>query len=176
MFDFTKWTNENTLSFITTAFAVIGGFFAYIQWRKSVKLRCSEFINQIIEKLRFDKDMAEALYLIDYKQNWYNADFHGGSNEEFLIDKLLSYMSYVCYLIKTNNITKKEVKILDYELHRICECRSIQAYLWNLYWWSKSRNSVCSFQYLIDYGIERDIISSVDFKKDGEMFIKYLNF
>ena len=176
MFDFSKWTNENALHLTTISFAVLGGFFAYIQWRKSVKLKCSEFINQIIEKLRFDKDMAEAIYLIDYKENWYDESFHGGSNEEFLIDKLLSYLSYICYLIKTNNITKKEVQILDYELHRACECWSIQAYLWNLNWWSKSRNSVCSFQYLIDYGITNNIICYADFKKDSKKFPKHLNF
>jgi len=176
MFDFSKWTNDNTLSLITLGFAVLGGFFAYIQWRKSINLKCSEFINQIIEKLRFDKDMAKALYLIDYKENWYNENFHGGNDQEFLIDKLLSYLSYICYLIKSKNITRKEIKILDYELHRACECLSVQAYLWNLYWWSKQKNSVCSFQYLIDYGLTQNIILKTDFKKDSEIFPKHLNF
>ena len=176
MFDFSSWTNENTLTLVTITIAVLGAFFAYVQWRKSIKLRCSEFINQILEKLRFDKDMAQALYMIDYKENWYDEKFHGGSNEEFLIDKLLSYLSYICYLIETNNITKKEFQILEYELRRCCECRSVQAYLWNLHWWSKSRNSICSFQYLIDYGISRKIIPKEEFGIHSGRFPKYLSF
>jgi len=113
MFDFTMWTNENTLSIITISVAVLGGVFAYIQWRKSVKLRCSEFINQIIEKLRFDKEMVKAVYLIDYNEDWYSEDFHGGGDNEYLVDRLLSYLSYICYLIRSSNITKAEVQILD---------------------------------------------------------------
>jgi len=176
MFDFSTRTNENTLSFITIFFVVLGGVFAYMQWRKSIKLKCSEFINQIIEKLRFDKEMVKAIYLIDYNQDWYNENFHGGGDNEFLVDRLLSYLSYICYLIKSGNITKAEVQILDYELRRACECWSVQAYLWNLYWWSKSRNSICSFQYLIDYGLSHKIIAKDNFKQGSGKFPKYLNF
>ena len=175
MFDFTKWTNDNILSLITLVFAVVGGVFAYMQWRKSTKLKCAEFINEIMKMLRFDKEMGKALYLIDYNHDWYDEDFHGGGENEFLIDKLLSYLSYICYLIKSHNITKAEVQILDYELRRACECKSVQAYLWNLYWWSISRNSICSFQYLIDYGLSHNIIAKEDFQQNSRKYPKHLN-
>ena len=176
MIDLSTWTNENSLSLITILFAVLGGVFAYAQWRKSIRLRRSEFINQIIEKLRFDEDMVKAVYLIDYNDDWYHERFHDESQEEILIDKLFSYLTYICYLIETKNITKREFQIFDYELRSACECPSTQAYLWNLYWFSKSRNSICPFQYLIDYGITHNIISIEDFRKESGKYDQNLDF
>jgi len=176
MFDFTIWTNENSLSLITIVLAVVGGVFAFFQWHKSVKLKHAEFLNQIIEKIRFDEKMAEAIYLIDYNQFWYNESFHGSTDKEPLVDKLLSYLDYICYLIETHNIAKVEKKVLVYEIQRACESRSCQAYLWNLNWWSESRKTVCSFQHLIDYGLSNDIINKGDFKIDSGKYPRYLNF
>jgi len=176
MFDFTSWTNDNTLSLITIILAAFGGLFAYLQWRKSVKLKRAEFLNQIIEKIRFDDEISKALYLIDYNQSWYDENFHGGSENEFLMDKLLSYLDYICYLIESHNIAKSEEKVLDYDIKRACENWSCQAYLWNLYWWAKSRQSTCSFQHLIDYGLSNNIIPEYNFTIDSGKYPKYLNF
>jgi hypothetical protein len=176
MFDLTTWTNENSLALITILVAAFGGAFAYLQWRKSVKLRHAEFLNQIIEKLRFNDELSKAIYLVDYNQNWYGEGFHGGSDNECLVDKLLSYIDYICYLIESHNITKSEKLVLVYEIHRVCENWSCQAYLWNLHWWSKSRNSTCSFQHLIDYGLSNGIIKKENFRIDSEQYPKYLNF
>ena len=82
MFDFATWTNDNSLALMTIIVAVFGGIFAYLQWRKSVKLKRAEFLNQIIEKLRFNDEMTRAIYLIDYNQDWYGEGFHGGSENE----------------------------------------------------------------------------------------------
>ncbi len=118
--------------------------------------------------------MTKTVYFIDYNQDWYNVNF-SGSEKEFPIDRLLSYLSYICYLIESGIITKAEVNILDYELRRVCQSHSVQGYLWDLHWWSKSRGSICPFQYLIDYGLSQNIINQDDFKIDSDKYPKYLN-
>ena len=147
-----------------------------MQWKKTVDLQRAKFIEQIIEKLRFDKDMSKALYIVEYTQNWYDDKFHGGSEKEFLIDKLLSYLTYICYLLETKHISKSETKILVYELSRVFASYSIRAYLWNLYCFTTKHETICTFQYLIDYGIKHKQLEKNDFNKDCKKYPKYLNF
>ena len=127
------WLETNWFSLFSIIALGIGGIFALIQWHKSIQLKRSEFINQIIEKLRFNNEIVKAMYLVDYDQTWYDENFHGASEKEYVIDKLLSYLSYICYLIKEHHLKKKESSILEYELRRACESWSVQAYLYNLY-------------------------------------------
>lgn len=173
-----RWFSENWFPLLSILAIVIGGVFAFLQWNKSVKLRRSEFINQIIEKLRFNKDMAETMYLFDYDDDiWYDDTFHRGGDIEFKIDKLLSYLSYICYLINTHHVTKKESSILEYELQRACKSFQVQSYLFNIYHFSKGGNSTCSFQYLIDYGFKEKIIEKEEFlNRNSRKYPKRINF
>ena len=153
------------------------GFFALFQWNSAKKLRRAEFIDKILSQTRFNKDMAKTMYIIDYDHYWYTEDFHNSSsNFEFQVDKLLSYMDYICYLFYMKNISDKEFNILKYELNRICISPSVQAYLWNLYHFSKKMKTNCSFMYIIDYGIKHKIMKN-DFKNNYyDLYNKYLNF
>ena len=164
---------ENWLTLTSLGFAAIGGGFIYWQWLKSVKIRRAEFINQIIEKLRFDKELTAITYIVDYQQDWYNNSFHN-SDLECSIDKLFSYVDYICYLKTTRNISDTEFKIFQYEIHRICVSYSSKVYLWNLYHFSKRNNTTCSFQYLIDYGIYCKLFPK-DFKSNKSLYHKTLN-
>jgi hypothetical protein len=155
-----------------------GGIFALFQLNFSEKLKKAEFLDKIINIIRFDKENAETMYIIDYESGWYKEEFHHSDNDdlEWKIDKLLSYCDYVCYLYSTKNITEKEFRILEYEINRICSSRDAQAYLWNLYHFSKKRNSDCSYMYIINYGIKKKIIAD-DFKSNSKnLFEKRLNF
>ena len=172
-----EWIVENLFSLLSVISLAVGGTLTLIQWNKSVKLRRAEFISQIIEKLRFDKEMANIMYMIDYDENWYDGNFHGDEKREFSIDKLLSYLSYICYLIDVKHITKKETSILEYELIRACRSYQVQSYLFNLYHWSKRQNSLCSFHYLINYGLNEGIIDKVVFEnKNSGKYPRNLNF
>ena len=131
-------TFDQMISLITLVFAVVGGVFALMQWVNMNKIKRAEFINQIIEKLRFDKEMVETMYMIDYDLTWYNQDFHGTESElEYKVDKILSYLSYICYLESTGNIKKREFGVFKYELNRTCKSPCVQNYLWNIYHFSK---------------------------------------
>ena len=173
-----NWSVDNILSTISIVLAIIGGVFAYKKWSLTSKTQRSEFTNQILEKLRFDQEMATTMNSIDYSLFSYN-DFFKNSNKdlEYRIDNLLSYLSYIGYLYKEKNISKKEFAILKYEVTRVCGSKSIQDYLWNIYHFSKKQGTTCSFQYLIDYGINYGLIDPNSFfDSTSEYYIKRLNF
>lgn len=172
------WTIENKLSLVSLLFTLIAGVFACYQWHEMNRLRKSEFIDQILAKLRFDKEMANTMYVIDYKNGWYNDDFHNGNGDfEFRLDKLLSYLTYICYLYKERRIGKKEFLVLHYEINRVCSSKDVQSYLWNLYHFSKRQGTPCSFQYLIDYGIKNQLINRRAFLSSRiSIYAQKLNF
>jgi hypothetical protein len=123
--------------------------------------------------------MAQTMYKIDYDEDgsWYNNDFHNGSSEvEFAMDKLLSYLSYICYLMKTKNITEEESKILQYELMRAYDSHGVQSYLWNLHHFSKERGTICSFEHLISFGIDKSLLPKEFSEKAETRYKKRLNF
>jgi len=167
---FCDFTIDNWLTLISLLFVVAGGFFALYQWRKNIKVRRAEFITQILEKLRFDKELVEIMYMVEYgNKEWYNKDFHKNKELESSIDKLFSYLDYISYLKSNNNISKKEFKIFQYKINRTCVSISTKKYLWTLYHWSKKNNADCSFQFLIDYGIKNKLFPK-DFKENTTLY------
>ena len=102
------WNVENILAGISIVLVIIGGIFGYHQWATGNKTKRTELIYQIVEKMRFDKEMANTMYMIDYNQEWYGESFHKDKGElEYKVDKLLAYMSYVCYLYREQKITNE---------------------------------------------------------------------
>jgi hypothetical protein len=87
-------TIDNYLTIMSLLLVLIGGIFALFQWNSTIKLRKAEFIDKIINIIRFDKEMAETIYIIDYDLFWYNENFHKNENNENLeykIDKVLLF-------------------------------------------------------------------------------------
>ena len=178
LIDAKSWGVDHIFTAVSLIFTVIAGIFAYRQWSVSNKIRKSEFINQILDKIRFDKELADMMYVIDYSVSWYKGHFQNCDKDfEFKMDKLLSYLSYICYLWKEKRITEKEFRVLKYEVNRVCNSYDVQSYLWNLYHFAKRNHAECSFQYLIDYGIKEKLIDAKTFRdpKSGQ-YEKNLNF
>jgi hypothetical protein len=169
-------TIDNYLTLISIFLVLIGAIFALIQWNSTIRLRRAEFIDKIINIIRFDKEMAETLYTIDYYPFWYDVNFHKNRDFEYKIDKVLSYFDYICYLYSTKNIGNNEFKILKYRISRICMSPSTQAYLWNLYHFSNKFGRECSFTHIINYGIKNKLIKQEFTSNSINLFIKYLNF
>ncbi|MBR0283538.1 MAG: hypothetical protein IJQ81_18415 [Oscillibacter sp.] len=175
---FENWSVDNFLDAFSIILAIIGGIFAYRQWSYANKTRRTELLNQIMEKLRFDKEMAETMYAIDYGTRWYDESFHNSNTDfEYKLDKLLSFLDYICYLKKEKHFAEAEFRILRYEVTRVCTSFQVQSYLWNLYHFSNKQGTTCSFQDLIDYGIDSGSIDHSIFKdKNSGYYPKYLNF
>lgn len=171
------WNTDNYIKICSLIIAIVGVILTMTQWKNTNKIKRAEYIDQIINKLRFDKEMTKTMYMIQYNFEWYSREFHNNNIElEFSVDKLLAYLSYICYLYKTGNIKKSEFKIFQYQLDRTCISPSIQSYLWNLYHFSKKNNISCSYEYLISYGIKNEFIKPDFYNVENTNYDKYLNF
>jgi len=147
--DVCECTIDNYLTLISIILGSIGGFFALIQWNSTIKLKRAEFIDKIISIVRFDKEMAQTLYTIDYDLFGYDENFHENRELEYKIDKVLSYFDYICYLYSTKNIGNNDFLS---ELER-----------------------ECPFMHIINYGIENNIIKKEFISNSEDLFIKYIN-
>jgi len=174
---FSNWTIDNYLTLVLIAVMAIGSIFALGQWNSSIKIRRTEFLDEIINKLWFDEKMARTMHMLDNNPGWYTEDFHKSySDLAYQIDKLLSYFDFICYLHHIKNISPNEFSVIRYEIDRACASPSVQAYLWNLYHFSNEIEVGCSYMYIIDYGIGEKIINR-EFKNNNvDLFNKYLKF
>ncbi len=165
---------------ISLILVVIGGIFAYYQWRRNVSLKRAGYINELIEKLRSDQFIRDTIYLLDYGESWYSYEFHSSGEMELKMDKTLSYFSYICYLKKQRIISNKEYKFFKYEIERILCNSGIQDYFYNLYHFSKKNGTPFTFQYLFEYGKEHNFFDKDFFNsnayKTNLKYHKYLNF
>lgn len=160
------------LSLASILLIAIGGLFAYIQWVHANKIRRTEFLNQIIEKIRFDEKLSLMLYSIEYGKFKYDSSFHDGKDEDKM-DALMSYLNYVCYLIQEKIIDENEFSILEYELARVCGNKHIERYLWNIYHFSIKNGNGFSFKNLLEYGIAKKIIDESFMSSTSKKYLKY---
>ena len=169
---------SDVISSISLAVTIIGLAFAFFQWRKSNSIKRAEYINELTEKVRSDEDIRAIVYRIDYNEDWYTAGFHGSGELEVQVDKTLSYFSYICYLKSMKVVSKKEFSFFEYKINRILKDNNVQRYLFNLYHFSRKDNTSISFNYLLEYGKEKKLLTNDFFNKDSKQYqdYKYLYF
>ncbi|OQC42758.1 MAG: hypothetical protein BWX66_00351 [Deltaproteobacteria bacterium ADurb.Bin058] len=166
---------QDITSVVTVLLIIVATSIGLYQWIHANRIRRSKFLNQIINRLRFDESISKVMYTIEYSEDWYDEHFHN-SEEEYQFDRFFAYLSYVCYLRKSRILKEREFRLLRYVLNRVCQNDETQTYLWNLYHFSQRSNSVCSFDELISYGLKAGILPD-DFKQSNtQRFTKYLNF
>lgn len=176
----TEITLSDFFSGISLLLVIIGGIFAYYQWRKNISLKRANYINELTEKIRTDPLISDIVYLLDYGEQWYSDRFHSSGEFEVKMDKTLSYFSYICYLNKQSIISYKEFKFFKYEIERILVNKEIQDYFYNLYHFSEKFNVPFTFQYLFDYGKDHKFFDDEFFDANSYRtcckYHKYLNF
>lgn len=169
------------LTLIATIFIGVVGFgFTFYQIHRSNQVKQAEFISTLLDHIRFNERVMNAVYIIDYNSNWYNEKFHGSGEMEKNIDAFFSVIDYVCYLFNRKLLSKKDFLIFKYEVLRICNNYQCQCYLWNLYHWAKRNHTKCSFNNLIEFLKSQFTAEEIDkFESDVELkksYKKYLNF
>jgi len=155
---------------ISLIFTVIAGIFILRKWSKSIKIKRAEIISQIIAKFWFDDEIADTSYQLESNEPWYDEDFLG-SEKERKIDKLFYYLSLICYLRATGNISEKEFKILHYVVVSACKSFATQLYLWDLYHFSTEEKKIVPFGYLIEFGFKNKILPSDFHEKDCAHYV-----
>lgn len=167
------FTTDHLLGCITLLFSVVGGIFAYIQWRKSNEYKRSEFVKDIVTKMRDDEDIAFVTEIIDWNSGLsYDGKFHFTSEiaeqqkqipEKQLfqkIDKTLSHCSYVCYLKSKKIILNGDMAFFEYAIKRLIDNPHIANYLYSLHHWSNHIHVSCSFSHLIQYALDKQYLES----------------
>ena len=129
----TEITVSDIFAGISLILVIIGGIFAYYQWRRNVSLKRASYINELTEKIRTDPLISGIIYWLDYGQSWYSNEFHSSGEMELKMDKTLSYFSYICYLRKQKIISNKEYKFFKYEIERIFPKNSKSHLHFNIY-------------------------------------------
>ena len=152
---------SDVLSIVSISLVIIGGIFAYHQWRKNMLLKSAAYLNELQDKIRSDPDIKETLYLFEYNEDWYSKQFHG-STLEAKADKTFSCMSYICYLKEQKIISEKEFKFFQYKVERIIMNYGVQDYFYNLYHFAMKFSVPFTFFYLLDYGKKHKLLN-VDF-------------
>lgn len=142
------------LALISVILVIISGLFALCQWKKTVKLKRADYINELTDKIRSDEDIKKTIYLLEYDDFSYDSKFHNNTDIELPIDKTLSFFSYICYLRSMKIITEKEFDFFKYELRRIIQNSEIQKYPFFLYDFSKRQDVPMTFKYLFNYGMK----------------------
>lgn len=178
------FSNEISVSDIISAISVVfvfsGGIFGCYQWRKNILLKRAGYINDLTEKIRTDSDIKDVIYMFDYDNKWYSAQFHGSGDLELKVDKTLSYFSYICYLKKQKIISNKEFDFFKYEIERILMNQQTQDYFYNLYHFSNKFDIPLTFKYLFEYGQKRKLFDDSFYDKNtyhkSARYHRYLNF
>lgn len=102
--------------------AVLMAWLGYRRWDAARKERRAEFLLKLLEKFRDDPEFQEFVYAVDYGKDV-------KSKREGLKDRVLSYMSYVCYLKKTGVISEDEFGFFEYEVTRSLRNTDVHAYM-----------------------------------------------
>lgn len=143
------------------------GAFGYYQWRRNVLLKRAGYINELTEKIRSDKYIRDIVYMLDYDKQWYSQQFHGCGKQELMVDKTLSYFSYICYLERYKIITDKEFDFFKYEIKSILKNQEIHDYFYNLYHYSNKLRAPFTFKYLFEYGEKLGLFDADFYDRDA---------
>lgn len=139
------------ISIATIIIAVVGGVFAFIQWRRTISLKRADYIRELTDLLRSEPEIRDTMQKIDYGIIWYDEKFHY-SDIEKMVDRTLSFVSYICYLYENGIISEKEYCVLKYVVERTISNNQVQDYLYNLYHFTSRLSINSAFIYLFKYG------------------------
>lgn len=154
---------------VTMIVAIIGFVFSCYQWWRKVQSERAEKLLHLIKLLRNDMQQLSVLYTIDYGEPWYDCSFHK-SEKEAEVDKFLSFYEYILYLRSNHTISKREFRFFEYDITRIAKNKSVQAYLFNLYHFSRHTNATFSYQNILDYGMQKGCIVQSSFDEKSNIY------
>jgi len=149
----------NIIAFIiTTLIAATGAAIALSQWKKNIAYQSTKFAHEVLSKFQHEEDVNDAFYFVTNLNKKYVR-----RDDRRKIDKLLMWMSYVCYLRETKRINDNEFSFIESSLHHVLNNDWIKIYLQLADEASHKINARCAFHYLITYGIEHTMLCKNDF-------------
>ena len=124
--------------------AIVMAWWGYMKWDASRHERRAEFLFNILQKLRDDKEIMDFIYSADWSKS-------GTGITEAQKDRALSYLSYICYLASQKVITPDEFAFFEYEINRVLKNRGVSEYLDFIVNFADKNGSKNPFCALLDY-------------------------
>ena len=167
------------IELLTFACVATGGCWAIMQWRRQVKRESAEFLKELLDAF-WAIDNESFIYDIDYGEQWYDSEFHA-SDKEKVVDRTLTFFSYMCFLRANGLFGKSGFEYFDYDLRRVLGNSQVIDYLYNVHHFSSKLGFTSPFKCLVEFGIECELISRADFfdptlHMRDRQFHRYLNF
>lgn len=124
----TSYSIADVISLLLLVAAVVGIFLSLKETRETAKTEKAVFFKDLYTTMFADPNIRDAYYQIEYEEFKYDADFHGSNNER-LIDRLLSFVDLVCDLHAQGILTEHEMSFFKYQLLQIYKNRNVRVYL-----------------------------------------------
>ncbi len=158
------------ISALTLFTIVVSGVWALVQWNYNLRLQRSESLEKLVAKFRSEEELCEMLYRIDKNEEWYTKGFHDGKKLERQVDKLLTYLSYLCYLKENNVIKSNEFDFIKYYIDQTLRNKSTQDYLFNLLHYLQGKGMDFPFPLLLNYAKKNGFIKDDFWNEDNADF------
>ena len=162
---------ELLIELISVLAVAVSAIFALMQWLGSLRVSRAKMVKKLLDAIRSKPDIREAWYYLEYHEEdeWYNDDFHG-SDLEKKMDCLLSHMNYICYLIESKILTKKEAELFQYQIRSVSTNNGLQCYFFNIYHYAHWKESDCSFEILLNYAKKNGYLPEEFFDKNNPAY------
>ncbi|MBQ0054659.1 MAG: hypothetical protein KBS54_00725 [Synergistaceae bacterium] len=189
-----SWFAEHIVEIVIAIATAYGAYIAFREWKSNSKFRELDSLYNLIDKTRSDKDIADAISLVDWNGCGHEITYDGefaidgdrqrGKEFEMKLDAALAIFSHACYLSKIAQFSDDDMKFFEYRIRRIANCTAICDYLYSLYHFSAAQGTTMSFIHLVNYLIDKKYLDK-DFKcpkqnryvyqlNDGAMYQEYL--
>ena len=155
------------ISALTLAIGLFGVIFGLTQYTNSKKVSKSQFVSDLIQKIRNDKDVKDVIRLIEHDDFTYDSCFYANRDLEYKTDKTLTLFSYLVYIKDNRIISEEEFLFFVYEIKLLLQNKQLQNYLYNVYHFSKCCKTECPFTPIIEYGKSNKILSEDFFDVDA---------
>ena len=119
--------------------AVVAFFVSLYQWRRGQRIRKSEFLSELMAKFTSSEIATTYYEYIERKTKCFYKGLSSEGEPEFIseederaVDRLLGFMSYVCYLYENRLIDKNEFSLFVYQMNAVLSDEDIRRYMADL--------------------------------------------
>lgn len=163
----------NWVEIATFCSVVIGGAFAWWQWRQACRVSRAEHLNTILERYH-DKKMTDLFYRLvsnppqggEGSEVFYQGEFHfqtikGKKSpeddiDENDIDSMLTLLSQICYEHECGTISKDEFAFFSYHIWRTLAHKQFKQYQLDFAEYCGKHKIGCPYLALIREGVNVD--------------------
>ena len=147
----------NWVEVATLVSIIVGGLFAWWQWRRSLAISKVEMLRSLVEKYESEEVRQFFYECIDSEGSlWWDEHCQRKDAEDVKfereVDGFLSLFDNLCYLYFTGLIDEVEFNSFGYQVQRLLKNEQTSKYLEWLHTWCQKESLVFPFWNLVMYG------------------------